>query len=258
MNLEVLISTMNCKPLEILNQMNIDSNAIIINQCKEYKYEEIFHKGKKIRVYSFDEIGVGLSRNNALMRSNGDICLIADDDVSYIDGYTDIIINAFKDNPKADIMLFNVPSLNINRPTYIIPRNSRVKWHNCLRYGAVKLAIRRESILKYNVYFSLLFGGGARYSAGEDSLFIAECIKKGMIVYANKRIIGYVKQEDSSWFNGYTDKYFIDKGIFFRNLNKKLCYLLCIQFALRRYSVFKHDKTLLKSIQLMFSGIKNN
>ena len=35
-----------------------------------------------------------------------------------------------------------------------------------------------------HITFSLLFGGGAKYSNGEDSLFLKDCLKYGLVVYA--------------------------------------------------------------------------
>ena len=256
MNLQVLVSTMHQTNHGILEQMKIDSDAIIVNQCDRNEIEEVDFKGNNVKVLSLAERGVGLSRNTALMRATADVCLFADDDVTYIEGYKEIILNEFMKNPKADIILFNVPSTNANRPTYMIKKNERVRIYNCLRYGAVKIAVRIESIKRGNIYFSTLFGGGAKYSAGEDSLFLAECIKKGLKVYTNTQIIGYVRQEESSWFNGYTDKYFIDKGVFYRCLSKRWAKILSLQFILRHGKLFKGNKTKIEAFKLMVQGIE--
>ena len=60
---------------DIIKKMNIQTNAIIVNQCNENFYEEYetenFHK---IKMLSFNERGVGLCRNNALMRATRRYC----------------------------------------------------------------------------------------------------------------------------------------------------------------------------------------
>lgn len=256
MNLQVLVSTMHQKDHSIVERMNIYSDAIVINQCDRNNVEEFEYKGKEIKFLSFAERGVGLSRNNALMRATADICLFADEDVVYVDGYEESVIEAFKDNPEADVIIFNVLSTNPDRPSYIISEYNRVRWFNCLIYGAVRIAVRTERIKQENIFFSLLFGGGAKYSSGEDSLFIAECIKKGLKIYSNPEIIGYVKQETSTWFKGYTDKYFIDKGVFYGFLYKRLAYLLCIQYAVRHRDRFKKYKRVWEACNLMFRGVR--
>jgi glycosyltransferase involved in cell wall biosynthesis len=256
MKLEVLVSTMYQNDHSLLKKMNIQSDAIIINQCNWNKIEEFEYEGNTIRYLSFNERGIGLSRNNAIMRVTADICLLADDDMIYVDDYERIIIDAFKDNPSVDLLIFNVPSINPKRPLHISKQKSRVRWFNCLKYGAVRIAVRTERLKQANIYFSLLFGGGAMYSAGEDSLFIADCIKKGLKVYTYPKVIGYVSQETSTWFNGYTDKYFIDKGAFYACLSRKWAFLFCLQFAIRHRNLFMKERTISNAIKLMLIGVR--
>lgn len=256
MNLQVLVSCMHQVDHSLLKKMNIQTDAIIINQCDSFNFEKSNYNNNQIYFYSFAERGVGLSRNNALMRATADICLFADEDVTYIDGYKNIVLQAFKDNPEADIILFNVPSTNPNRPTYIIKKNMRVRWYNCLRYGAVNIAVRTHKLKRANVYFSLLFGGGAKYSAGEDSLFLSECIRNGLKVYSVPTKIGYVNQKDSTWFNGYSNKYFLDKGAFYYFLSKRWAKLLCLQFVFRHRKKFAHEKSWIEALKLMLEGVK--
>ena len=68
MKLQVLVATMHQKDYSLLDKMNIQTDAIVINQCDEYRFEEFEYKGKKIKWYSMKERGIGLSRNTALMR----------------------------------------------------------------------------------------------------------------------------------------------------------------------------------------------
>lgn len=257
MKLQVLVSTMNQTDHSLLKKMNIQYGAIIVNQCDRNEFEKFEYNGNKVHFLSFAERGVGLSRNNALMRSTANICLFADDDVTYVYNYKEIVIKAFNEKPEADVIIFNVPSSNNERLTYKITKHSRVRWYNCLRYGAVKIAVRTEKLKQANIYFSLLFGGGAKYSAGEDSLFIAECIRKGLKIYTNPMVIGYISQEDSSRFKGYTDKYFIDKGVFYYCLSKRWAWLLCLQFALRHRKLYKIDKSVKEAFKLMIAGTKS-
>lgn len=162
MDLEVLISTMNQNDHKLLDAMNIQSNAVLINQCDFNKVEMVNYKGHKVKFMSLAERGVGLSRNTALMFAEGDICLMADDDMVYVDGYRDIVLNSFRENPKADMIMFNVPIYkNGKRTNYDIVKKDRVRFYNSMKYGTVHIAFRRSSILRENIYFNLLFGGGS-------------------------------------------------------------------------------------------------
>lgn len=256
MTLQVLVAAMHQMDHSLLERMHIQSDAIIVNQCNRNEFEEFRYNESNIKFISLKERGVGLSRNNAIMRATADVCLFADEDVTYLDNYDEPILKAFADKPKADIILFNVPSKTPERPTFVITTSSRVRWYNCLRYGAVKIAVRSERLRQANIYFSLNFGGGAKYSAGEDSLFIAECLKKHLRVYTDPTVIGYVSQLKSSWFEGYTDKYFIDKGVFYYCLSKRWAWLLCLQFALRHRRMFIAEKSVKEAIRLMLVGTR--
>ena len=255
MKVEVLASVMNQTEHSILKKMNIQTNAIVVNQCNINNIEEVKYNNCNIKFLSFSEKGVGLSRNNALMRAKEEIVIFADEDMTYVNNYEKIIIDEFKKNPSADMILFNVPSLNDNRPTVKINKFKRIHKFNCLKYGAVNIAVRLTTIKKYNLYFSLLFGGGAKYSSGEDSLFIYNFLKLGGKVYSSPLIIGYVEQKDSTWFKGYNEKYFFDIGVFYYILSKKLAWFYCAQFLIRHYDKSK-SIGFFNAIKYMRKGIK--
>lgn len=189
MKVEVLASVMNTTLPETVEHMNLQSDAVIINQCDRLAYEEMKiagHGGSAeadpreeylIRYYSFPERGIGRSRNEAILRAEDDICLFSDADIVYEDGYEAAILAEFERNPEADMIIFNI-TVEEERRTYHITERKRVRWYNCGRYGAVSFAIRRDRLLESGITFSLLFGGGAKYSNGEDSLFLTEFIKK--------------------------------------------------------------------------------
>lgn len=258
MDLQVLVSTMYQKDFSLLQKMNIKSDAIIVNQCNQNKWDEFKYLNYNIKFLSLKERGVGLSRNNALMRASSSICLFADDDVRYLDEYRDIVLEEFKQHPSADVIVFNVPSTN-NDPKqkdYIAKKYKKLNILNCFRHGTFRIAIKLDSVRIKNIYFSLLFGGGAKYSAGEDSLFLSDCIRKKLEVYESPKVIGFVSHETSTWFNGYTDKYFIDKGAFFACFSKYMPFLWCLQFAIRRRNLYINDKSFLDVCRLMKQGIK--
>ena len=97
MNLEVLLATMDQTDDSVLDFMGVNSDIIVCNQNSEKTdYRSYERKGYNVRWYDFQERGVGLNRNNALLRSTADICLLADDDVKYEDGYEKIILEAFE------------------------------------------------------------------------------------------------------------------------------------------------------------------
>lgn len=255
MKLQVLVSTMHQTDHSLLQKMNIRTDAIVINQCDRNEIEEFDYNGHQIQWLSLKERGVGLSRNSALARGTADILLFADDDVVYNDDFHKTVIDFFEKHPSVGLAVFNLQSLNPDRPEYIVQKDHRLKWHNCLRYGAFRIAVRRECLIHNNVWFSLLFGGGAIYQAGEDNLFITDCIQKGMHCMACKDSIGIVKQEVSTWFKGYNEKYYKDRGALFAALYGKLGYLVLFLFESRKRNATA-DFGLAIRLRLGYAGIK--
>lgn len=239
MTYELLVSTMNQQNCNIYDEMNLNSNAIIINQSNYWTYEEYRRGIYLIKMLSSEERGIGLSRNTALMRSTADIIEFADDDMIFSDTYSDDVINEFEKHPEADAILFNINSLNNNRPLIKIDRFRKVSRREALKYGCARLAVKREKIIYNNITFSLLFGGGAKFGSGEDTIFLQDCIKAGLKIYKSPVKIADVKQDTSSWFKGYTDKYYFDKGALFFAALGRLSYLYAAFTAFKNSENFK-------------------
>lgn len=257
MDLQVLISTMHQTTNSLIEFMNIQSDAIIINQCDNNSYDLLKIKNKEIIFISLAERGVGLSRNTALHRSVSNICVMADDDMIFTDEYEDIVLNTFKMYPDADVILFDIPiHYNNGEIRHTVKRKGRVRLYNSMRYGTVNISFRRESILKKRISFSLLFGGGAVYGSGEDTLFLIDCIKNGLKVYSHPEIIANIYERESTWFKGYNSKFFRDKGALFTSINKRLSLFLIIQFAIRRRNLYIKDMSLKDAIYHMIEGKK--
>ena len=256
MKVQVLASVMNEEPKALAGRMMLESDAVIINQCDRLDYEEVEWKGHRLRFCSFPERGVGRSRNEAILRADGDICLFSDGDIVYEPGYSEAIAAEFIRRPDADMILFNV-MVEEERRTYWITERKRVHWYNCGRYGAVSFAVRRESLLSSRVMFSLLFGGGARYSNGEDSLFLKEFMDKGYKVYTAPVTIAREIGGDSTWFKGYHEKFFRDRGVLYRHLYGRLHGLMALRFLLAHREKLCGEVPLKQAYRWMMGAGKN-
>ncbi len=255
MRVQVLASVMNQNMEQLVEQMNLASDAIIINQCDCLKQEEMERNGCRIGFYSFPERGIGRSRNEAILRADKDICLFSDEDIVYEDGYAEAVAAEFQRNPKADMILFNV-TIEESRRTYNITERKRVRWYNCGRYGAVSFAVKRESLLASGVTFSLLFGGGAKYSNGEDSLFLKEFMSKGYSVYTAPVTIGREASSESTWFAGYNEKFFHDRGVLYHYLYGGLARLWAMRFLVAHRKKLCSTVSVKQAYEWMREGIK--
>lgn len=255
MTIQVLVATMDQTDHSLLERMNIQTDVLVINQCDTDRVERFVFRGHSVLWISMKERGVGLSRNTALMRATGDILLFADDDVCYWDGYADSVKAFFEKHPHCDFAAFNLESQNQNRPEKLTLKDYHLRWYNSMKFGTFRLAIKKNSIRRAGVCFSLLFGGGAVYQSGEDTIFIQECLRKGLHGMASSLHIGTVLQEESTWFRGYDERYYSDRGVLMRQMFGIMSYPLTVALILKNPDQYK-DIGLIKACRSAFAGIR--
>ncbi|MDY6143826.1 MAG: glycosyltransferase family A protein [Arcanobacterium sp.] len=245
MKVEHLISTMNFPGLELIENMVIREDCLVINQVDHQ--EDVgqsslpFHNAT-VRIYSFLEKGISLSRENALIRSHGDLLLFSDDDMRYIDNYSSIIINEFENNPHADVIVFDVTRENSNG-RWIAPRHgaekplSRIRIWDALQYGTTNIVVKRRSLLRHNIHFDQAFGNGIYGS--EDTLFIFDALKSGMKIYRSPITIASTDVGSSSWFSGYDLQYLLKAGAMFYRLSARLYPQISLYYAIKHRHHFE-------------------
>lgn len=215
MKIEVLISAMHQSDMSIFENCNIRTPCLVINQCDTENYNEVTTDFGRLRMISTLERGLSKSRNDALRNSEADICVICDDDIRYRDNYGAIIIKAFEELPDADLIVFNIHSLNPDkRPQEkLFKRRKRIPKYKT--YSSVHIAFKRSSVVSNNINFDERFGAGSgMYTMGEDSLFFTQIHKAKLKAYTYPAIIADLSSETSTWFKGYNRKYFFDVGAF--------------------------------------------
>ncbi len=235
MSLQVLVATMHQQDAHALaKKMNLQSEAVFANQADTTDYRETEYNGFKLKMITTQTKGVGLNRNLTLMYADADICLLSDDDLQYVDGYAQLVEKAFAELPDADGIIFNLQTFGDDANRRVNQGIRRIRFYNCLNYGAPRLAFRRVSVLRENIMFHRSFGGGTPFSCGEDSLFIWSMIRKKMKLYTYPVKIADVDQTTSTWFQGYTKKFLYDTGLHYRALSKFLAKPLCWRALLCR------------------------
>lgn len=251
MELEVLVAAMGQEDCSLAEKMNITTAAVIANQCDRWDYEE----QNGVRMLSTATRGVGINRNFALQLSKADILLFADDDVAYYDGALEGVVAAFEQLPDADVIFFG---LDMTRDGKVFDKRRnkvrRVHIWNALRYGTARMAVRRSAVMEKRLSFTTLFGGGCKYGSGEDTVFIADCIRAGLRAYSHDLVLGTCAKDSSSWFAGYNEKYFYDRGAMVACVFPRLKHLMKYHFA--RKLTKKQGVPMKKVLRYMNMGIK--
>ena len=256
MTFELLVSCVQKDARELAKQMNIDSDAVIVSQKEDFDHDTEFILGAhKVHAIKSTDKGVGLSRNTCIDHSTADVILFADEDIVYVDGCEQKVLKEFNAHPEADMLLFNVKVCD-ERRTYWNEGYKQVKWYNCGRYPAYSIAVRSTVLKQSGVRFSLLFGGGAKYSNGEDSLFLNDCLKKGIRIYATDAVIGEEIPRPSTWFHGYTDKYFYDRGVLYHFLYGHMAKPWGYRWLLKTKGDYSKDYDFSRAKEMLFLGIR--
>lgn len=259
MKLEVLISTMNLKNIdeniELMKKMNVKTNSLTINQITKPEIRKFDKFNVKNKIISKKEKGLSRSRNLAIKSAETDICILADDDVIYKNGYEKIIEKEYEKDKKSDIICFWVESDN-NRRKIKRMYTSRIGKIRAMRVRSVQITFRRDSILKNNIKFDENFGAGTYYDRGEEIIFLRECIEKGLKVkFVNKKIAD-VSQKKSTWFKGYNEIFFKKQGVIFYRMSPKYYKLLIFQFAIRKYKLYKNKLKMKDAVKYMLMGVE--
>lgn len=249
--LQVLVATMGQKDLSLAKKMNLSCSAILANQDGR---ENIQEQGL-VKMITTATRGVGRNRNIALAAATGEYLLFADDDMVYYDGLETALERAFQENPRADVLIFGIDILRegkISEERHF-SEVQRVRLWNSMRYGCVRIAIRREVVQRAQIVFDEHFGGGCLFSAGEDSLFLKHCLDAGLRIYTYPYVLGTCCKDVSSWFVGYNEKYFYDKGVLVRHLFPKTAYFMAPYFAIR----FKRETNVRvwNRLKLVYTGV---
>lgn len=255
LNIEVMVASMGQKDFSLCQKMNINTDVVIANQSDRFIYREERFGSFTAKMITTATKGVGLNRNIGLQYATGDILIFSDDDIIYYDGYENIIAKAFDELPDADVIIFGMRYLK-NGEVYTVDKYRTQKLHfwNGLRFGTFQIAVRSISMLKANLHFSHLFGGGCIYSAGEDSLFLMDCFRHKLNLYTYAAVIGDNTEGSSTWFHGYTEKFFHDRGVLAAALFPRLSGCMCLYylFVYRKQRDIKN----IRKYQLMKSGVK--
>ena len=89
---EILCVTMHQNDFSKIEKMNIHSDVVFANQADTTSFEQIEFEGHTAKMITTATRGVGVNRNFSLAYASADICLFADDDVTYVDNMEEIVL----------------------------------------------------------------------------------------------------------------------------------------------------------------------
>lgn len=262
-NFEILLSCMNQKDFSIVERSKIKSNVLIVNQYikstdkETMPYLEVQRNREfSCRKYNLQEKGLSKSRNFALKNSQAEICLFADDDEIFCDGYEEVIQNSFSQYPQADIIIFHIA----NKPKQVRRSVHKVRFPEVLKVTSYQIAFRRKQIIKKQIWFDEDMGAGTGNGAEEEVKFLLDCLKKKVWILNVPFIIASIKENSSStWFEGFDEKFFENRGMTTRYmLGKMLAMLYGVYYILTKKSLYHNNLSVKQAWQALKHGIEEN
>lgn len=255
MKFQILLSCMNQKNFDIIKKSGIHSDTLIVNQTIEDSVWSMKMDKRYFEMINTTTRGLSKSRNIALKNMQAEICLLGDDDERFKAECEAMVIDAFEKLPEADIIAFQIGNLKKKLPTKVC-KIGKIK---SLRLSSVQLAFRAESIIKNNIKFDEAIGAGTLYSSGEENKFLFDCLSRGLKIYYVPITIATLKESGSTWFTGYNEEYFKNKGAITRYyMGKWFSLFYGVYFIISKHNLYKDIISIKKAAYLWLRAWKKN
>lgn len=252
MTLSVLISCMHQKDASIVERSGVKTDAVVVNQCSMDKIEEIENTQNTLFI-STTERGLSKSRNKAIENASTDVCLIMDDDEMLKPDYEATILNTYAENPDADVIVFKVANAGKDYPS----SPQRIGYLGALRVASWQITFKRKTIIEAGIRFDEEMGSGTSHGAGEENAFLYNCLRRGLeILYIPKTIATLDEQSESKWFQGFTPRFFVERGwATARYMGKTMATAYAFYYALYKHKLYKNQSSLPSALGNMLRGI---
>ena len=255
MKLDILMSCMHQSDGALIAASRITGSAVVINQCDREEVQAYNTENGSVRFISTTARGLTKSRNMAIAQSDADVCLLCDDDEVFVPGYEEKILAAYEQLPRADVVIFKM----VNRPCPFGDKPRQLKFPQTMHVASWQISFRRESLLRSGVRFDELLGAGTGNGAEEELKFLLDCQRAGLEIWYAPVEIASVAQEESTWFAGFNEKFFYDRGATTRYiLGAPLAAAYGIYYVARKKAMYQNDITPAKALRAIFRGMADN
>ena len=226
--------------LELCSFLNIQSDAMFLNQTGHENEYELSFGDYRIHVVETVWRGVSMARNELIRRCQTDVGLFIDDDCVLSDGYPDQVLKAYKELSRAKAIRFNTKREYWNPVNAHAEKRKKAKFRDLSSFGMWGLSFRPNVFRDKGVYFNEKLGAPNYLYNGEDSTFLFDLCKKCPEVYLDPFLVCEVKEtKESTWFSSYGKRYFVTKGFVYGYLYGRLWKLALLRMYLRYGKEYK-------------------
>lgn len=186
-------------------------DIIIVNQTSPDKI--LTSHNDSIKVINSFEKGLSKSRNLALMNASSDWCLIADDDVVYLENLENSINEGIEKFNNSGVIIFkSLECGNVLRRRF--PKNSKQKLTAFERFDVASFEMLLNRTTDFKVFFNENFGLGSEvFLFGEEALVMYDYCERGADVSFYKQPIVFHSKESTGTIYDHPLRYFTKGGI---------------------------------------------
>lgn len=255
MKLEVLMSCMHQRDDSLVRGSRLTGDVVVINQCDWEEYAEYPTADGVARMFSTRQRGLTKSRNMAIEKAEADICLLCDDDESFVPGYREKILGAYESLPQADVVIFKMR----DRPRSFPDRVARLRFPQTLRVSSWQISFRRDRLLSAGIRFDERLGAGTGNGAEEELKFLMDCERAGLQIWYVPAEIASVAQTESTWFDGFTETFFENRGATTRYiLGVGAASAYALYYIIHKRKLYRENISTRRAFQAIFRGIREN
>lgn len=240
---------------KLVQQSNIAGDVVVINQCDHNGYEEYATQSGTARVFSTTQRGLTKSRNLAIEKSSGDVCLLCDDDEVFVPDYEKKILQAYEELPQADVIIFKIG----NWRNALGEEMRQLRFPQTMKVSSIQISFRRQRLIEHGIQFDELLGAGSGNGAEEELKFLTDCEKAGLKIFFAPVTVAALTSEESTWFGGFTETFFENRGATTRYiLGTGMASLYAVYYIIRKRSLYGDSITPYNALRATFRGIREN
>lgn len=255
MNLEILLSCYGQSGKELIGRSGLTGNVVAVAQGMPAGEWSMPTAHGTVRGFSMPEHGLTKSRNFAIMNAKADICLLCDDDERFVPDYEQRILTAYRQHPEADIIIFKMQNHRAAFPDKV----RRLRFPDTMRVSSWQISFRRQRLLDTGVLFDELLGAGSGNGAEEELKFLLDSQKAGLYILYVPIEIADVAQKKSTWFNGFDETFFINRGATTRYiLGAPLAFAYAVYYVWRKQKLYRKKITPLRAFVAILRGMREN
>jgi glycosyltransferase involved in cell wall biosynthesis len=150
---------------------------VLVQNPDESNYNTEKLQGKLVELKSR---GVAKSRNAAIQYASGKYLIFGDDDITFVEEGLQECIAYFESHPDCSIIMAQTSDENGKLRKAYPKKAHKLSRFNSAKAATYELMIRIESIRNAGIRFDENFGAGADNYLGDEYIFIADSIKKGL------------------------------------------------------------------------------